>query len=124
MNFAEFKKQLSADLWETFTESYYVYESDDLRNIDKAKNQLNSLIESIQVVNDDISEEEKEKLCDALIPFIYENQLDNLGQEDLEYFGETFWFDLISWANKDGFWYDRMKGGIYDDNEEGGLYSK
>lgn len=71
MNFAEFKKQLSADLWETFTESYYVYESDDLRNIDKAKNQLNSLIESIQVVNDDISEEEKEKLCDALIPFIY-----------------------------------------------------
>ena len=124
MNFAEFKKQLSADLWETFTESYYVYESDDLRNIDKAKNQLNSLIESIQVVNDDISEEEKEKLCDALIPFIYEKQLDNLGQEDLEYFGETFWFDLISWANQDGFWYDRLKGGIYDDNEEGGLYNK
>ena len=124
MNFTEFKKQLSADLWETFTESYYVYESDDLRNIDKVKDQLNSLIESIQVVNDDISEEEKEKLCDALIPFIYENQLDNLGQEDLEYFGETFWFDLISWANKDGFWYDREKGGIYDDNEEGGLYSK
>ena len=124
MNLTEFKKQLSVDLWETFTESYYVYDSDDPRNIDKVKDQLNSLIESIQVVNDDISEEEKEKLCDALIPFIYENQLDNLGQEDLDYFGEIFWFDLISWANKDGFWYDRMKGGIYDDNEEGGLYSK
>ena len=124
MNFAEFKKQLSADQWETFTESYYVYDSDDPKNIDKVKDQLDSLIESIQVVNDDISEEGKEKLCDALIPFIYENQLDNLGQEDLEYFGEIFWFDLISWANKDGFWYDRMKGGIYDDNEEGGLYSK
>ena len=124
MNFTEFKKQLSADLWETFTESYYVYDSDDPRNIDKAKNQINSLIESIKVVNDDISEEEKEKLCDALIPFIYENQLDNLGQEDLEYFGETFWYDLTTWANKDGFWYDREKGGIYDDNVEGGLYSK
>ena len=124
MNFTEFKKQLSADLWETFTESYYVYDSDDPRNIDKAKNQINSLIESIKVVNDDISEEEKEKLCDALIPFIYENQLDNLGQEDLGYFGETFWYDLTTWANKDGFWYDREKGGIYDDNEAGGLYSK
>ena len=124
MNFTEFKKQLSVDLWETFTESYYVYDSDDPKNIDKVKDQLDSLIESIQIVNDDISEEEKEKLCDKLIPFIYKSQLDNLGQEDLEYFGEIFWFDLISWANKDVFWYDRMKGGIYDDNEEGGLYSK
>lgn len=103
---------------------FYVYDSDDPKNIDKVKDQLDSLIESIEIVNDDISEEEKEKSCDKLIPFIYKSQLDNLGQEDLEYFGEIFWFDLISWANKDGFWYDRMKVGIYEDNEKGGLYSK
>ena len=124
MIFTEFKKQLFTDLWETFTESYYVYDSDDPKNIDNVKDKINSLIDSIQVVEDNLSEEELDKLIDSLIPFITKSQYENLGQEDLEYFGETFWYELTKWANKDGFWYDREKGGIYDDNVEGGLYSK
>lgn len=124
MNFPDFKKQLFKDLWDEFSECYYIYESDDSRHINRVKDKINSLTQSIQVVEDILSEEELDELNDALVPFIYKSQLENLGQEDLEYFGETFWFDLISWANKDGFWYDREKGGIYDDNEEGGLYSK
>lgn len=35
-----------------------------------------------------------------------------------------FKYDLTTWANNDGFWYDREKGGIYDDSEENGLYGK
>jgi hypothetical protein len=124
MIFSEFKKQLFTDLWETFTESYYVYESDDSKNIDNVKNTINSLIDSIQVVEDNLSEEELDKMIDSLIPFISKSQYDNLCQEDLEYFGETFWYDLTTWANNDGFWYGREKGGIYDDSEENGLYGK
>ena len=124
MNFTQFKQQLSADLWESFTENFYIYESDAPQNIANVKKQINSLLESIQAVDDGISEEEEEKLIDELIPFIYKSQLDNLGQEDLEYFGELFWFNLSTWATRDGFWYDREKGGIYDDNDEDGLYSK
>ena len=124
MIFSEFKKQLFTDLWKTFTESYYVYESDDPKNIDNVKNKINSLIDSIQVVEDNLSEEELDKMIDSLIPFISKSQYDNLCQEDLEYFGETFWYDLTTWANNDGFWYGREKGGIYDDSEENGLYGK
>ena len=124
MTFTEFKKQLFADLWETFTECYYVYECDDSQNIENVKNYINSLIDSIQVVEDDLSEEEIDKLIDSLVPFISKRQYDNLGQEDLEYFGETFWSDLTRWANNDRFWFDREKGGIYDDNDEDGFYSK
>jgi hypothetical protein len=124
MIFSEFKKQLFTDLWETFTESYYVYESDDSKIIDNVKNKINSLIDSIQVVEDNLSEEELDKMIDSLIPFISKSQYDNLCQEDLEYFGETFWCYLTTWANEDSFWYDREKGSIYDDNEENGLYGK
>ena len=35
-----------------------------------------------------------------------------------------FKYDLTTWANNDGFWYNREKGGIYDDDEVYGLYSK
>jgi len=35
-----------------------------------------------------------------------------------------FKYDLTTWANNDGFWYGREKGGIYDDSEENGLYGK
>jgi hypothetical protein len=124
MIFSEFKKQLFTDLWETCTERYYVYESDDPKNIDNVQDKINSLIDSIQVVEDNLSEEELDKLMDSLVPFISKSQYDNLDQEDLEYFGETFWYELTKWANKDGFWYDREKGGIYDDNDEEGLYGK
>ncbi len=124
MNFTEFKKQLFTDLWDTFTENYYVYESDDPKKIDHVKDKINSLIDSIKVVEDNLSEEELDKLNDSCVPFIHKSQYDNLDHEDLEYFGETFWYDLTTWANKDGFWYDREKGGIYDDNDEDGLYSK
>ena len=124
MNFSQFKQQLSADLWESFTENFYIYESDAPQNIANVKKQINSLLESIQAVDDGISEEEEEKLIDELIPFIYKSQLDNLGQEDLEYFGELIWYNLYTWAIRDRFWYDREKGGIYDDNDEDGLYSK
>ena len=124
MNFRQFKQHLSADLWESFTENFYIYDSDDPQNIANVKSQINSLLESIQVVDDDISEEEKDKLIDADIPFIFKSQHDQPGQEDLEYFGELFWFNLSTWATRDGFWYDREKGGIYDDNDEDGLYSK
>lgn len=124
MNFTEFKNQLFKDLWDEFSGYYYIYESDDSRHINRVKDKIISLIESIQVVEDILSEEELDKLSDELVPFIYKSQLEDLGQEDLEYFGETFWYDLTTWANKDGLRYDREKGGIYDDNVEGGLYSK
>ena len=124
MTFSEFKTQLSADLWETFTETYYVYDNDDSKNIEDVKDHITNLIEGIKVVEDDISEEEVDKLIEDLVPFIYKNQLDHLDKDDLEFFGETFWCSLTSWASKDSFWYDREIGGIYDDNDEGGLYAK
>lgn len=124
MNFQEFKTQLSADLWEEFSESYYVYESDDPKAIDNVKEHITTLIEGIRVMEDSISEEEADKLINNNVSFIFKSQLDDLSQDDLGYWGELFWFDLISWANKDHYWYDREKGGVYDDNIEGGLYSK
>ena len=121
MNFAEFKKHLSEDLLEVFSDSFYVYDSDDPSEIDNVKNRINEMIESIPVVDDNISDEELEEME---VTCIFKNQLDNLEQEDLEIFGEMLWYKLIDWAKKDRFWHDREKGSVYDDNVEGGLCSK
>ena len=121
MNFAEFKKHLSEDLFEVFSDCFYIYDSEDPSEIDKVKNRINEMIESIPVVDDNISEEELEKME---VICIFKKRLDNLNQEDLAIFGEMFWYNLIDWANKDSFWYGREKGSVYDDNVEGGLYSK
>ncbi len=78
----------------------------------------------MKVMEDDISADEVDKLINDLVPFIYKSQIDNLTQDDLDYWGECFWSDLTRWASKDNYWYDREKGGIYDESVEGGLYSK
>ena len=124
MDFQEFKKQLFADLWEVFNENYYVNDSDEAEHIDRVKNYITSKIDAIQVVDDDITEDEEEKLMDDGINFIYKMRLNDLDTEDVETFGELLWNRLTEWASKDRFWYDREKGGIYDENDEGGLYAK
>ena len=124
MDFQEFKKQLFADLWEVFNENYYVNDSDEADHIDRVKNYITSKIDAIQVVEDDITEDEEEELMDDGINFIYKMRLNDLDTEDVENFGELLWYDLTRWASKDRFWYDREKGGIYDENDEGGLYAK
>ena len=124
MNFQEFKKQLFADLWEVFNENYYVNDSDEADHIDRVKNYITNKIDAIQVVEDDITEDDEEKLMDANILFLYKKRLNDLDTEDVENFGELLWYDLTNWASQDRFWYDREKGGIYDENDEGGLYAK
>ena len=124
MDFQEFKKQLFADLWEVFNENYYVNDSDEADQIDRVKNYITSKIDALQVVEDDITEDEEEELMDDGINFIYKMRLNDLDTEDVENFGELLWYDLTHWASKDRFWYDREKGGIYDENDEGGLYAK
>ena len=124
MDFQEFKKQLFADLWEVFNENYYVNDSDEAEHIDRVKNYIASKIDAIQVVEDDITEDEEEELMDDGINFIYKMRLNDLDTEDVENFGELLWYDLTNWASQDRFWYDREKGGIYDENDEGGLYAK
>ena len=123
MNFTEFKKQLFADLWEVFTENYYVNE-DDAPEAIIVKNKINCLIDSVQVVEDTISEEETEQLIDSHVKFIYRRNDDNYTQDDLAFIGELLWFDLVNWVNNDRYWFTREKGSVYDENVEGSLYSK
>ena len=123
MNFTEFKKQLFADLWEVFTENYYVNE-DDAPEAINVKNKINCLIDSVQVVEDTISEEETEQLIDSQVKFIYRRNDDNYTQDDLAFIGELLWFDLVNWVNNDRYWFTREKGSVYDENVEGSLYSK
>lgn len=123
MNFTEFKKQLFADLWEVFTENYYVNE-DDAPEAINVKNKINCLIDSVQVVEDTISEEETDQLIDSHVKFIYRRNDDNYTQDDLAFIGELLWFDLVNWVNNDRYWFTREKGSVYDENVEGSLYSK
>lgn len=123
MNFTEFKKQLFADLWEIFTENYYVNE-DDAPEAINVKNKINCLIDSVQLVEDTISEEETEQLIDSHVKFIYRRNDDNYTQDDLAFIGELLWFDLVNWVNNDRYWFTREKGSVYDENVEGSLYSK
>ena len=123
MNFTEFKKQLFADLWEVFTENYYVNE-DDAPEAINVKNKINCLIDSVQLVEDTISEEETEQLIDSHVKFIYRRNDDNYTQDDLAFIGELLWFDLVNWVNNDRYWFTREKGSVYDENVEGSLYSK
>ena len=123
MNFTEFKKQLFADLWEVFTENYYVNE-DDAPEAINVKNKINCLIDSVQVVEDTISEEETEQLIDSHVKFIYRRNDDNYTQDDLAFIGELLWCDLVNWVNNDRYWFTREKGSVYDENVEGSLYSK
>ena len=120
MNFTEFKKQLFADLWEVFTENYYVNE-DDAPEAINVKNKINCLIDSVQVVEDTISEEETEQLIDSHVKFIYRRNDDNYTQDDLAFIGELLWFDLVNWVNNDRYWFTREKGSVYDENVEGSL---
>lgn len=123
MNFTEFKKQLFADLWEVFTENYYVNE-DDAPEAINVKNKINCLIDSVQVVEDTISEEETDQLIDSHVKFIYRRNDDNYTQDDLAFIGELLWCDLVNWVNNDRYWFTREKGSVYDENVEGSLYSK
>ena len=123
MNFTEFKKQLFADLWEVFTENYYVNE-DDAPEAINVKNKINCLIDSVQLVEDTISEEETDQLIDSHVKFIYRRNDDNYTQDDLAFIGELLWFDLVNWVNNDRYWFTREKGSVYDENVEGSLYSK
>ena len=123
MNFTEFKKQLFADLWEVFNENYYVNEDDSPEAIN-VKNKINSLIDSVQVVENTISDEETDQLIENNVTFIYRSNDDNYTQDDLAYIGELLWCRLVDWANYDSNWFTCEKGSVYDENEEGSLYSK
>jgi len=125
MNLTEFKKQLFEDLWEVFQEQFFVYKSDKPQDIDNVKTKINSLIESIHIIDDtDLTEEEIDKLTVNLSPYLFKSDTDDFDQEDLEHIGEILWFELVEWTKKDHLWYLRRKDDVDDDYIEDGLYSE
>lgn len=125
MKLEELKKQLSEDLLDEFSNNFRVYKEDTL---DDVKEKISSLFDGIKIIdNEDFyieNEEELSKLIDSDIDFLWRSKIDNLDQDDLEFWGERFWSNLLSWARESKKWYDREKGSMYDDEDENSLYYK